>query len=90
VVDPKAAPAPRPSKYELEALKKLPLCSTEEPRETCLMVDRAAYDKALQNPSRSGAAPPTWMQEYDLCMLRQLGDRSGAGPTGGPKGEPQP
>jgi hypothetical protein len=89
-VDPKAPPAPRLTKYELEALKKLPLCSTEEPQETCVMVDQAAYDKALANPSPSGAAPPTWMMQYDLCMLRQRGGQSGAGPTGGPKGEPQP
>ena len=46
VVDPKAPPAPRLTKFELEALAKLPLCSTEEPVETCLMVDRAVYDKA--------------------------------------------
>ncbi len=77
-VDPKAAPAPRLTKVELEALKKLPLCSSEEPEETCLMVDRAEYDKAIAFRRTSGAATPPWVQAYDLCMLRQLGDQSGA------------
>ena len=74
-VDPKAPPAPRLSKAELEALAKLPLCSTEE---TCLMVDRAVYDKAMWTRSTNGAAPPAWVQNYDECMRRQPGNRSGA------------
>ena len=78
VVDPKAPPAPRLTKFELEALAKLPLCSTEEPVETCLMVDRAVYEKQMWLRSTNGAAPPAWVQSYDECMRRQLGDRSGA------------
>jgi hypothetical protein len=74
-VDPKAPPAPRLTKFELEALAKLPLCSTEE---TCLMVDRAVYDKAMWTRSTNGAAPPAWVQNYDECMRRQPGNRSGA------------
>ena len=78
VVDPKAPPAPRLRKAELEALKKLPLCSTEEPRETCLMVNQEEYDKAMWTRSTNGAAPPAWVQNYDECVLRQRGNRSGA------------
>jgi hypothetical protein len=76
-VDPKAPPAPRLTKFELEALKKLPLCSSEEPVETCLMVDRAVYEKAMWTRSNNGAAPPAWVQNYDECVLRQPGNRSG-------------
>ena len=78
-VDPKGPSAQRLSKAELEALKKLPLCSTEEPLETCLMVDRAVYEKQMWTRSTNGAAPPAWVQSYDECMSRQFGDRSGAG-----------
>jgi len=90
-VDPKAAPAPRLTKAELEALAKLPLCSTgEPPRETCLMVDRALYDKAPWTRSTNGAAPPAWVQNFDECVLRQRGDQSGAGGAGGPEDKTQP
>ena len=78
-VDPKAPPAPRLSKAELEALKKLPPCSTEQPEEVCVMVDRALYDKAPWTRSTNGAAPPAWVQTYDECVLRQLDDPSGDG-----------
>jgi hypothetical protein len=75
-VDPKAPPAPRLSKAELEALKKLPPCSTEE---VCVMVDRAVYDKAAWTRSTNGAAPPAWVQNYDECVRRQVDDPSGSG-----------
>ena len=78
VVDAKAPPAPRLSKAELEALKKLPLCSTEEPGETCLMVNQEEYDKAAWTRSTNGAAPPAWVQNYDECVLRHRGNQSGA------------
>jgi hypothetical protein len=74
-VDPKALPAPRLTKFELEALAKLPLCSTVE---ACVMVDQAVYDKAMWTRSTNGAAPPAWVQNYDECMRRQPGNRSGA------------
>jgi hypothetical protein len=77
-VDPKAPPAPRLSKAELEALRKLPLCPADEPGETCLMVDRAVYEKQMWTRSNNGAAPPAWVQNYDECMRRQPGDQSGA------------
>jgi hypothetical protein len=89
-VDPKAPPAPRLTKAELEALKKLPLCSAEEPQETCPPIDVDAYDKAVAFRRTSGAAPPAWVQEHDLCIRRQLGIQSGADGAGGPKGKPQP
>ena len=76
--DPKAPPAPRLSKAELEALKKLPLCSVEEPGETCVMVDRDEYEKAAWTRFNNGAAPPAWVQNYDERVLRQRGNQSGA------------
>ena len=81
VVDPKAPPAPRLTKLELEALKKLPLCPSEEPEEVCPPIDEVAYAKAVAFRRTSGAAAPAWVQEHDLCMLRQLGNQSGADGT---------
>ena len=74
-VDPKAPPAPRLTKLELEALAKLPLCSVGE---TCLMVDQAVYEKQMWTRSTNGALPPAWVQNYDECMSRQPGNGSGA------------
>ncbi len=79
--DPKAPPAPRLTKLELEALKKLPLCPSEEPEEACPPIDEVAYAKAVAFRTTSGAAPPAWVQEHDLCMRRQLGNQSGADGT---------
>jgi hypothetical protein len=77
--DPKAAPAPRLTKLELEALAKLPLCSSSAPQEMCVMVDQKAYDEAAWTRHRNGAMPPAWVQNYDECMRRQIVDPAGAG-----------
>ena len=80
--DPKAPPAPRLTKLELEALKKLPLCPSEEPRGGVPADRRGRVRQGGRVPLR----PPAplrllWVQEHDLCMRRQLGNQSGADGT---------
>ena len=64
-VDPKAPPAPRLTKAELEALKKLPICPADEPEEVCPPIDMDAPDKV--HWMASGGIPPSWAVAYDEC-----------------------
>lgn len=64
VVDPKAPPAPRLSKAELEALKKLPLCSTEEPKsEPCPPYDKQAYYDSTYWIRTGSQFLPQWLAD---------------------------
>ena len=90
-VDPKA---PKLTKAELEALKKLPLCPAEETQQACPPYDKLALAaETARLLVRSGSSMwPDWLMDFHRpdCGLDLLGDGRGTGTNGGGIGPRRP
>ena len=95
-VDPKAPPAPRLTKAELEALNKLPLCPAEQaaaPQEACPPYDKLVLAaETARRLAHSGSTNwPDWLMDFHRpdCGLDLLHGgsepRNGGGTTIRPK-----